>query len=69
MNMVVEGLALGGLPQHAPPTTCPLLRALIEGVLRDESRHVAFGNVYVARRSPRCTPTSARTSRSSRSTR
>jgi hypothetical protein len=28
--------------------TCPLLRSLTENVLRDESRHVAFGNVYLS---------------------
>jgi hypothetical protein len=28
-------------------TTCDLLRQITENVLRDESRHVAFGNVYV----------------------
>src|SRR5574341_2006292 len=28
-------------------TTCPLLRSLTEYVLRDESRHVAFGNLYL----------------------
>ena len=47
MNMVVEGLALGAFHNMRRATTCPLLRAILEGVLRDESRHVAFGNVYV----------------------
>jgi hypothetical protein len=28
-------------------TTCDLLRKITENVLRDEARHVAFGNVYV----------------------
>jgi hypothetical protein len=47
MNMVVEGLALGAFHNMRRDTTCELLRQVIEGVLRDESRHVAFGNVYV----------------------
>jgi hypothetical protein len=47
MNMVVEGLAHAAFHNMRRETTCPLLRALTENVLRDESRHVAFGNVYV----------------------
>jgi hypothetical protein len=47
MNMVVEGLALAAFHNMRRETTCPLLRSLTENVLRDESRHVAFGNVYV----------------------
>jgi hypothetical protein len=47
MNMVVEGLALAAFHNMRRTTTCPLLRTLTENVLRDESRHVAFGNVYV----------------------
>jgi hypothetical protein len=47
MNMVVEGLALASFHNMRRATSCELLRALTEGVLRDESRHVAFGNVYV----------------------
>ncbi len=47
MNMIVEGLALGAFHNMRRATSCELLRSLIEGVLRDESRHVAFGNVYV----------------------
>ena len=49
MNMVVEGLALAAFHNMRRQTTCPLLRALTENVLRDESRHVAFGNVYLSR--------------------
>jgi hypothetical protein len=47
MNMVVEGLALGSFHNMRRSTSCSLLRSIIEGVLRDEARHVAFGNVYV----------------------
>ncbi len=49
MNMIVEGLALGAFHNMRKATSCSLLRSLIEGVLRDESRHVAFGNVYVGK--------------------
>ena len=48
MNMVVEGLALAAFHNMRKQATCPLLRSLTEYVLRDESRHVAFGNVYLA---------------------
>ena len=47
MNMVVEGLALGAFHNMRRATGCALLREIVELVLRDESRHVAFGNVYV----------------------
>ncbi|MEN8161005.1 MAG: diiron oxygenase [Myxococcota bacterium] len=47
MNMIVEGLALGAFHNMRRATRCDLLRSILEGVLRDESRHVAFGNVYV----------------------
>ena len=56
MNMVVEGLALAAFHNMRRDTTCPLLRSLTEYVLRDESRHVAFGNVYLRRRSPTMHP-------------
>jgi len=49
MNMVVEGLALGSFHNMRRATTCDTMRELVELVLRDESRHVAFGNVYVGR--------------------
>jgi hypothetical protein len=48
MNMVVEGLALGAFQNMRRSTSCDLLRSIVEGVLRDEARHVAFGNVYVS---------------------
>ncbi len=47
MNMVVEGLALAAFHNMRRQTTCPLLRDLTEYVLRDEARHVAFGNIYL----------------------
>ena len=49
MNMIVEGLALGAFHNMRRQTQCPLLYKLVELVLRDEARHVAFGNVYVSR--------------------
>jgi len=49
MNMIVEGLALGAFHNMRRATECALLRQIIEGILRDEARHVAFGNVYVGR--------------------
>jgi hypothetical protein len=47
MNMVVEGLALASFHNMLQSTTCELLRKILTGVLRDESRHVAFGSLYV----------------------
>ncbi|MEE8581450.1 MAG: ferritin-like domain-containing protein [Myxococcota bacterium] len=47
MNMVVEGLALGAFHNMRRATNCELMREIVEQVLRDEARHVAFGNVYV----------------------
>jgi len=47
MNMVVEGLAIGSFHNMYRQTTCDTMRELVRLVLRDESRHVAFGNVYV----------------------
>ncbi|MEO2168973.1 MAG: ferritin-like domain-containing protein [bacterium] len=47
MNMVVEGLALAAFHNMRKATSCSLLKALTEGVLRDEARHVAFGSLYV----------------------
>jgi hypothetical protein len=47
MNMVVEGLALATFHNMLQVTTCELLRKILQGVLRDESRHVAFGSLYV----------------------
>jgi hypothetical protein len=48
MQMIIEGLALGAFHNMRRATTDPLLRQIVEYVLRDESRHVAFGHVYVA---------------------
>jgi hypothetical protein len=47
MNMIVEGLALGAFSNMYHSTTCPLLKAITYNVMRDESRHVSFGYVYL----------------------
>ena len=47
MNMIVEGLALASFHNMLQVTPCELLRNILRGVLRDESRHVAFGSIYV----------------------
>jgi hypothetical protein len=47
MNMVVESLALGSFHNMRRASSCETLRSVFELVLRDESRHVAFGHVYV----------------------
>jgi hypothetical protein len=48
MNMIVEGLALASFHNMLRVTPCQLLRDILRGVLRDESRHVAFGSLYVS---------------------
>jgi hypothetical protein len=47
MQMIIEGLALGAFHNMRRTTTDPLLHQLVDYVLRDEARHVAFGHVYV----------------------
>ncbi|HRK71672.1 MAG TPA: ferritin-like domain-containing protein [Micropepsaceae bacterium] len=47
MNMIVEGLALGAFNNMYMATRCPLLKQLTFNVMRDESRHVSFGHVYL----------------------
>lgn len=48
MNMVIEGLALGAFHNMYQQTGEPLLKALTFNVMRDESRHVSFGHVFLA---------------------
>lgn len=47
MNMIVEGLALGAFANMYHTTSCPLLKQLTFNVMRDESRHVSFGHIYL----------------------
>ena len=47
MNMIVEGLALGAFNNMYRTTQCELLKKLTFNVMRDESRHVSFGHVYL----------------------
>lgn len=48
MNMIVEGLALGAFNNMYRQTEEPLLKSVTFNVMRDESRHVSFGHVYLA---------------------
>ena len=43
MNMIIEGLALGAFNNMYKQTEEPLLKSITFNVMRDESRHVAFG--------------------------
>lgn len=52
MNMIVESLALGSFHNMYRDTTCPLLKSITYLVMRDESRHVAFGNIYLGKLIP-----------------
>ncbi len=47
MNMIIEGLALGAFNNMYKQTEEPLLKSITFNVMRDESRHVAFGHVYL----------------------
>ena len=48
MNMIIEGLALGAFNNMYRQTNEPLLKSITFNVMRDESRHVSFGHVYLA---------------------
>jgi len=43
MQMLIEGLAMGAFASMHELSQEPLLKQLVHGVMRDESRHVAFG--------------------------
>ncbi|WP_211474783.1 ferritin-like domain-containing protein [Collimonas humicola] len=47
MQIMVEGLALANFSKLRAATNCELLRNLLRFVMRDEARHVAFGNQYL----------------------
>ncbi len=47
MQMIVEGLALGSFVNMHQATTEPLFKDMLGYVIKDEARHVAYGNVYV----------------------
>ncbi len=48
MNMIIEGLALGAFNNMYKQTEEPLLKSITFNVMRDESRHVSFGHVFLA---------------------
>ena len=47
MNMIIEGLALGAFNNMYRQTEEPLLKSVTFNVMRDESRHVSFGHVFL----------------------
>ncbi len=47
VQMISEGFALANLHNYRSGTREPLLRSILEYVIRDEARHVAFGHLYV----------------------
>ena len=47
MNMIIEGLALGAFNNMYRRTDEPLLKSVTFNVMRDESRHVSFGHVFL----------------------
>jgi hypothetical protein len=48
MQIFLEGIAVGLFQIFAQESPDPLLRELMRGVLRDESRHAGFGVMYLA---------------------
>jgi len=49
MQIVVEGAALSSFHAYRARVRDPLLGKLLDGVLRDEARHVGFGTLYLRR--------------------
>jgi Long-chain fatty aldehyde decarbonylase len=47
MQLIIESLALAAFNVQKVTTSDPVLRELLELVLRDEARHVAFGVTYM----------------------
>lgn len=47
MQIIIEGLALAAFRATLLTTRDPLLRNIVDYVIRDESRHVAFGVLYM----------------------
>lgn len=47
MQMIIESLALAGFQVQRARSADPLLRDILDLVLRDEARHVAFGVTYL----------------------
>ena len=47
MQVILEGLALGTFINVRAATGCDLLREMLGYVIKDEARHVAFGNIYL----------------------
>ena len=48
MQVLIEGLALAAFQTAKENTQDPLLKELLEYVIRDEARHVTFGITYLA---------------------
>jgi hypothetical protein len=49
MQVIVEGAALASFHAYRVRVRDPLLGTLLDGVIRDEARHVGFGMLYVRR--------------------
>jgi len=47
MQILIEGLALAAFQSMAMTARDPLIRQIVELVMRDEGRHVAFGVNYL----------------------
>jgi hypothetical protein len=45
MQIVVEGMALATFLDMRSSTSCPLLKSMLDLVIKDEARHVAFGKI------------------------
>ena len=69
MQIIVEGLAMAAFGNLFQITQEPLLKELIRYVMKDESRHVAFGVLSLSDYYPECPRTSFATARTSSSTR
>ena len=47
MQVIIEGLALAAFHTIKNMTSSPLLASIVQGVIQDEARHVAFGMIFL----------------------
>jgi len=60
MQIFLEGVAVGLFQSFQKDSPDPLMRELIQLVLRDESRHAGFGVIYLADKFRDCSPAERR---------
>lgn len=56
LNVLLEGEAINQQAKRIKTSPCPLFRALNSQIMRDESRHSAFGHLYMKEKLPALAP-------------